>query len=73
HPDILTFVPREELEEDAGELLVGMHGRSRRGADAEAWAVSHVEDRRSRYPAPPPSEEMKKPGICRALSSCLVA
>ncbi len=27
HPDILTFVPREELEEDAGELLVGMHGR----------------------------------------------
>ncbi|OES61674.1 hypothetical protein A7R79_09230, partial [Pseudomonas aeruginosa] len=46
HPDILTFVPREELEEDAGELLVGMHGRSRRGEDAEALAVIHVEDRR---------------------------
>ncbi|VFS86088.1 Uncharacterised protein [Pseudomonas aeruginosa] len=31
---------------DAGELLVGMHGRSRRGEDAEALAVIHVEDRR---------------------------
>ena len=72
HPDIPTFVPREELEEDAGELLVGMHGALPAGEDAGGFGGDPCRGPAITLPAPPSSEK-KKPGICRALSSCLVA
>ena len=47
HPDILTFVPLEELESEQPEdYEVGMLGRSKRHADSETLVVIHVEDRR---------------------------
>jgi hypothetical protein len=51
HNDILTFVgPSEvdpsEIDPDAEEVAVGLHGRSKRGRDAEQLRVLYVEDNR---------------------------
>lgn len=46
HPDILTYVSPDEVDEGAGELRVGLYGRSKRGRDAEDLCVIHVEDSR---------------------------
>jgi hypothetical protein len=46
HPDVLTLLLPDEISADAGELAVGVIGRSKRGRDAEALRVVHIEDRR---------------------------
>jgi hypothetical protein len=47
HPDVITFVPRDDPE-DPSHLAVGLLGRSRRDLDGTELSVVHVE-------APPPS------------------
>lgn len=47
HRDILNFVGRDEVGEDATDLLIGMLGRGARDDDGEALEVVHVEDRRT--------------------------
>ncbi|NNF43759.1 MAG: hypothetical protein HKN62_12095 [Phycisphaerales bacterium] len=46
HRDILTLVLPDELDDDPGELAIGLHGRSKRNQDAATLTVIHVEDRR---------------------------
>jgi hypothetical protein len=46
HNDILTFVGPDEVGPDAGDVVIGLLGRSKRGQDAEECRVLHVEDRR---------------------------
>ncbi|MFT5680124.1 MAG: hypothetical protein ACI8RZ_001029 [Myxococcota bacterium] len=46
HSDILTFIGRDELDEEASDLVAGVFGRSRRGEDAGGLNVLHVEDLR---------------------------
>ncbi|MEU5593435.1 hypothetical protein [Streptomyces sp. NPDC020298] len=42
HPDVVTFVPRDDPE-DPSHLAVGMLGRSRRDSDGSELRVVHVE------------------------------
>jgi hypothetical protein len=56
HNDILTFVGPDEVSPDAEDLVVGLHGRSKRGQDAEQLRVLHVEDRRARAETDRPCE-----------------
>ncbi|MFK0153440.1 hypothetical protein ACIQVL_11450 [Streptomyces sp. NPDC090499] len=42
HPDVITFVPRDDPE-DASHLAVGILGRSRRDRDGTELGVVHVE------------------------------
>ncbi|MGR6913955.1 hypothetical protein ACU635_06860 [[Actinomadura] parvosata] len=46
HPDILTYVAPDELD-DHDHLVVGLHGRSKRDQDGHDLAVVHVEDKRA--------------------------
>jgi hypothetical protein len=46
HPDILTYVAREEVGDGASEPFVGLLGRSKRDQDARELEIIHVEDRR---------------------------
>lgn len=46
HPDMLTYVSPDELGANASDLAIGMLGRSKRGQDGAAPAVTHVEDKR---------------------------
>jgi hypothetical protein len=50
HNDILTFVGPDEVSSGAGDLVVGLLGRSKRGQDAEELRVLHVEDKRPSGP-----------------------
>ncbi|GII45661.1 hypothetical protein Psi02_20850 [Planotetraspora silvatica] len=45
HPDVLTYVAPDELEEH-GHLHVGLLGRDKRDRDGREPAVVHVEDMR---------------------------
>ncbi|WP_435822268.1 hypothetical protein [Actinacidiphila alni] len=45
HPDVLTYVARDEVEE-GGDLAVGLFGRSKRHSDGTELTVVHVEDKR---------------------------
>lgn len=47
HPDILTFVGKEEVAPGTPDLPIGLLGHNRRDADAAELRVIHVEDRRS--------------------------
>ena len=47
HNDILTYVLPEELDDSPEDLLVGLHGRSKRDRDAESLTVIHIEDKRN--------------------------
>jgi hypothetical protein len=48
HPDILTYVSLDEVMlPETPEMIVGLLGRSKRQADAEALEILHIEDRRS--------------------------
>jgi hypothetical protein len=47
HPEIATYVSREEADPYTDEITIGMMGRSRRGRDSESLRVIHVEDRRA--------------------------
>ncbi|MER6274360.1 hypothetical protein [Streptomyces sp900105755] len=42
HPDVITFVPRDDPE-DPSHLAVGLLGRSRRDLDGTELSVVHVE------------------------------
>lgn len=44
HTEILTSVGPDELEADSSDLVIGLHGRSKRGQDAEDLRVLHIED-----------------------------
>lgn len=55
HDDVLTYVAPHEMSPDEGEkgdvgepddMLIGLHGRSKRDRDGKALQVIHVEDRR---------------------------
>lgn len=46
HEDILTLVCPDEMEPDADDLVIRLHGRSKRGGDAEELRVLHVENKR---------------------------
>jgi len=46
HPDILTLLLPDEVDGDSPTVGLGLYGRSKRGRDAEALVVVHVEDRR---------------------------
>ncbi|MFR9780589.1 hypothetical protein ACL02O_31640 [Micromonospora sp. MS34] len=47
HDDVLTYVGPDEVEHPS-DLLVGLHGRSKRDRDGHDLEVVHVEDRRAR-------------------------
>ncbi|AKT38115.1 hypothetical protein [Chondromyces crocatus] len=47
HPDVLNYVSHEDEDPGASDLLVGMAGRSYRGADAASLRIIHVEDKRA--------------------------
>ncbi len=46
HPDILSFVPEDEIQEPDPELHLadGIAARHRRGEDAEALRIVHIEE-----------------------------
>ena len=46
HPDILTYVSSSEVEKNAGDLVIGLLGRSKRDADAHNLKIIHIEDNR---------------------------
>lgn len=46
HPDVLTLVLPDEATAATTDLSIGLHGRSKRDADARELQVAHVEDRR---------------------------
>jgi hypothetical protein len=47
HNDILTYVAPSEIKEDKpSDVMVGLHGRSKRGWDAHDLKVIHIEDNR---------------------------
>ena len=49
HPDMLTYVAPDELDDPEPEdLAVGLLGRSKRNQDSEGLRVVHVEDKRDR-------------------------
>jgi hypothetical protein len=44
HPDILNYVNPSELEEpDSGDMIIGLHGRQKRGEDAQSLEIVHIE------------------------------
>lgn len=45
---ILTFVGPDEIDPDSEDVVIGLHGRSKRGQDAAGLRVIHVEDRRAK-------------------------
>ncbi|TFH05683.1 MAG: hypothetical protein E4H14_12270 [Candidatus Thorarchaeota archaeon] len=46
HEDIFSYVSPSEFEgEDVGDMMVGLHGRHRRGEDAQSLDIIHVEIR----------------------------
>lgn len=46
HPDVLTYVGRADVTAGAGDLEVGLCGRSKRHMDGTELGIVHVEDRR---------------------------
>lgn len=47
HNDILTYVGPEEIEQpEPSDLIVGLHGRSKRDQDAHELKIIHIEDKR---------------------------
>ena len=46
HPDILTYVSPDEVDEQSNDLVIGLLGRSKRDLDAAELMVIHVEDNR---------------------------
>ena len=52
HPDILTYVNKNEVDFDEiknnrEELIVGLLGRSKRDLDSKIPIIIHIEDKRS--------------------------
>lgn len=48
HEDIFSYVSPSEFEgEDAGDIMVGLHGRHMRGEDAQSLEIVHIEIRDS--------------------------
>jgi len=50
HPDVLTYVAPDEIEEHT-DIAVGLYGRSKRDRDGTELRVVHVEDKRDESPA----------------------
>ena len=46
HDDVLTYVEPTDVTQGAGDLEVGLCGRSKRHMDGTELTVTHVEDRR---------------------------
>jgi hypothetical protein len=46
HDDVLTYVEPADVTQGAGELEIGLCGRSKRHMDGTELTVAHVEDRR---------------------------
>ena len=46
HPDIMTYVPPDEADEETSEMMVGLIGRAKRDQDAQELKVVYVEDSR---------------------------
>jgi hypothetical protein len=46
HPDVLTYVAPADVTARAGDLEVGLCGRSKRHMDGTELKITHVEDRR---------------------------
>jgi hypothetical protein len=46
HPDILTYVFPDEVDQQSNDLVIGLLGRSKRDLDAAELIVIHVEDNR---------------------------
>ncbi|MFI1097093.1 hypothetical protein [Streptomyces sp. NPDC020917] len=49
HPDVLTYVAADEIEEHT-DIAVGLYGRSKRHRDGTELRVVHVEDKRDEAP-----------------------
>ncbi|MFX1293937.1 MAG: hypothetical protein ACFFD2_03620 [Promethearchaeota archaeon] len=57
HPDMISYVSPDELEEDDDEsndplgldVIVGYIGRNKRHEDAKSLNIVHIEDKRSPY------------------------
>ena len=47
HPDILTYVEPTDVTPGAGDLEVGLCGRSKRHMDGTELTIAHVEDNRA--------------------------
>ncbi|MDG4826282.1 hypothetical protein O7635_30905 [Asanoa sp. WMMD1127] len=47
HNDVLTYVGPDEVDDDDGDLAIGLHGRGKRDSDGHELTVVHVEDKRS--------------------------
>jgi len=48
HEDIFSYVSPSEFDgEDAGEMMVGLHGSHMRGEDAQILEIVHIEIRDS--------------------------
>jgi len=46
HPDILNYVSPSELEDpNSGDMIIGVHGRQKRGEDAQSLDSIHIEQR----------------------------
>ncbi|MGY5880062.1 MAG: hypothetical protein RTV31_07410 [Candidatus Thorarchaeota archaeon] len=46
HEDIFSYVSPSEFEgNDAGDMMVGLHGRHKRGEDAQSLEIIHIEKR----------------------------
>ena len=46
HEDILSYVSPSEVDgEHAGHMIVGLHGRQKRGEDAQSLEIIHIEKR----------------------------
>ncbi|MGY5860268.1 MAG: hypothetical protein RTU63_12940 [Candidatus Thorarchaeota archaeon] len=46
HEDIFSYVSQSEFEgDDAGDMMVGLHGRHMRGEDAQSLEIIHIEIR----------------------------
>jgi hypothetical protein len=44
HPDILTYLAPEEVEEGASEIVLGLQGRAKRDQDAHEMRIIFVKD-----------------------------
>jgi hypothetical protein len=53
HDAVLTYVEPGDVTRGAGDLEVGLCGRSKRHMDGTELTVTHVEDRRLAYPESP--------------------
>jgi len=54
HNDVLTYVAPDELGANPPDLMIGLHGRSKRNQDGEQLRIVHVEDSRSALPSQKP-------------------